>query len=303
VQVGRFPYSHDVGMTITDEVLRALRAAKPITSDTLRSAEQYLLAPVTNPALGALVYGNNATFACVPGVACTIDRSIAPPYAVGGALGSWVTGFRIGDLVYMSEPGEAFPEVSRAIRQSIHGASAVHVVGMAQDQLGYYFPPEEVPLTAQAMAANGSDHLIYNSSAVLADLDVQHSVTIAQALGFDAAYVHPRPMQRDPKARNKPGVQFFAVAPDFSGLRLTVDTACNPPMNGSALDTHGKRGAISFSWGDGSTSFGGSTTGEGRGQATHTYGRPGTYTITGTVTDAAGDVRSYTQTVHVGGKA
>jgi hypothetical protein len=299
VQVGRFPYSHDVGMTVTDEVLRAIRDTRPITSDTLRSAEQYLLAPVTNPALGALVYGNVATFACVPSVACTIDRSVTPPYAVGGALGTWVTGFRIGDVAYISEPGEAFPEVSRAIRQSIHGATAVHVVGMAQDQLGYYWPPEEAPATT---VTNDSDHLQYNSSVALADIDVVETVNVARTLGFTASYVHPTPMQRDPAARSKPGVQFFAVAPDFSGLTLTVDSACNPPMDGSALDTHGKRGAIAFNWGDGSTSYGGSTSGDGRGQATHTYRRPGTYTITGTVTDAAGDSRSYTQRVRIGGK-
>ena len=297
VQVGRFPYSHDVGMTVTDEVLRALRKAQPITTDTLGNAEQYLLAPVTNPALGALVYANNAGFACVPQVACTIDRAVTPPYAVGAALGSWVTGFRIGNVAYMSEPGEAFPEVSRAIRQAISGADAVHVVGMAQDQLGYYWPPEMAPATT---VTNDSDHLQYNSSAALADLNVQQAVTIAQSLGFDAAYVHPTPMQSDPNARSKPGVQFFAVAPDFSGLTLTLDSACNPPMDGSALDTHDHKGAIQFAWGDGTTSYGGSTSGEGRGQATHTYAEPGTYRITGTVTDAAGGSRSYSQSVTVG---
>ena len=299
VQVGRFPYSHDVGMTITDEVLRALRSATPIMTDTLRNAEDYLLAPVTNPALGGLVYANLAGFNCVPSVACTIDRSVMPPYAVGGALGSWVTGFRIGNVAYISEPGEAFPEVSQAIRQAIHGADPVHVVGMAQDQLGYYWPPEEAPATT---VTNDSDHLQYNSSAALADLSVQSTVNVAQSLGFDAAYVHPTPMQRDADARSKPGVQFFAVAPDFSGLTLTVDSACNPPMSGSALDTHNNKGAITFSWGDGSTSFGGSTSGDGRGQAKHTYAQPGTYAITGTVTDAAGETRSYTQQVKVGSK-
>jgi hypothetical protein len=299
VQVGRFPYSHDVGMTVTDEVLRALRSAQPITSGALANAEDYLLAPVTNPALGALVYGNMATFACVPGVACTIDRAVTPPYAVAGALGTWVTGFRIGDVAYISEPGEAFPEVSRAIRQAIHGADAVRVVGMAQDQLGYYWPPEEAPLTAQAMAVNGSDHLEYNSSVALADLDVMHSVNVAKSLGFDASYVHPTPMQRDPNANSKPGVQFFAVAPDFSGLTLTVDSAVNPAQNGPPLDTHGNRGAITFDWGDGTTSYGGSPSGDGRGRATHTYAKPGTYTITGNVTDAHGATRTYKQRVTV----
>ncbi|MFL6238591.1 MAG: PKD domain-containing protein [Actinomycetes bacterium] len=301
VQVGRWTYSQDVGMTVTDEVLTALQRARPITSGVLRSAEQYVLVPLTNPALAGLVYANFVQhYYCVPSVACTIDRAFLPPYVVGPAVGTWVTGFRIGDVAYISEPGEAFPEVSRAIRAAIHGALAVHVVGMAQDQLGYCFPPEMAPLTAEAMAANGSDHLEYNTSLTLADVDVNASATVANALGFAAAYVHPTPMQRDPSATSKPGVQFFAVAPGLSGRTLTVDSAVNPAQDGSPLNTHGERGAITFSWGDGTTSYGGSTTGEGRGRATHTYLRPGTYTIVGTVIDSRGRTRTYRQQVATG---
>ena len=296
VQVGLWGYSHDVGMTVTDEVLRALRQARPITSATLRSAEQYVQAPFTNPALGGLVYINAfAPYTCTP-AACTIDRSITPPYATGFLVGTWVTGFRIGDVAYISEPGEAFPEVSRAIRAGIKGASAVHVVGMAQDQLGYYFPPEEAPATT---VTNDSDHFTYNSSLALADLTVRASSQVASSLGFDASYVHPTPMQSDTTARSKPGVQFFAVAPGLSGLTVKVDSAVNPAQNGPALDTNGKRGAILFRWGDGTTSYGGSVTGEGRGRAVHRYAKPGTYTITGSVTDAKGTTRTYSERVPV----
>ncbi|MDQ1697728.1 MAG: hypothetical protein QOJ03_3081 [Frankiaceae bacterium] len=295
VQVGRFDYSNDVGMTVTDEVLRALRHARPIRSDTLRSAENYIVVPLTNPLLAGLGYANLvAPYTCVPDVACTLDRAIVPPYAVGPGIGSWVTGVRIGDVAYLSEPGEAFPEVSRAIRDGIDGASAVHVIGMAQDQIGYYFPPEEAPATT---ITNDSDHLQYNSSLALADISVNAAATVAAGLGFSAAYVHPQPMQRDSAARSKPGVQFFAVAPGLSGLDLTVDSAVNPAQDGSPLDTHGQRGAITFGWGDGTTSYGGSTTGEGRGRATHAYARAGTYTITASVTDDQGRTRSYQQRV------
>src|SRR5207248_5477706 len=155
------------------------------------------------------------------------------------------------------EPGEAFPEVSRAIRDEISGAAAVHVVGMAQDQLGYYWPPEEAPATT---VTNDSDHLQYNSSVGLADLTVQAASSIASSLGFDSTFVHPTPMQEDSSARSKPGVQFFAVAPGMSGLTLTVDSAVNPAQDGTALDLHGGQGAITFSWCDGTTSYGGSTT-------------------------------------------
>jgi hypothetical protein len=300
VQVGRWTYSQDIGMTVTDEVLTSLRHARPITSGVLRSAEQYVSVPLTNPLLAGIVYANIAKpYYCVADVTCTADRSILPPYVVGPNVGTWVTGFRIGDVAYVSEPGEAFPEVSRAIRAAIHGASAVHVVGMAQDQLGYYFPPEMAPLTAQAMAANGSDHLEYNTSVTLADVDVLASGAVADALGFTSSYVHPTPMQRDPNATSKPGVQFFAVAPGFAGLTLSIDSAVNPAQDGVTLDNHGHHGAIAFRWGDGTTSFGGSTSGEGRGRATHTYQSAGIYTIVGTVIDGKGRTRSFSQRVTV----
>jgi hypothetical protein len=297
VQVGRWSYSHDVGMTVTDEVLQALGRAQPISSDTLASAEQYVLLPLTNPLLAGLGYANMlAPYSCVPDVACTIDRAVTPPYAVGPAIGSWVTAFRIGDVAYVSEPGEAFPEVSKAIRDSIQGASAVHVVGMAQDQLGYYWPPEEAPATT---VTNDSDHLQYNSSALLGELTEKAARDDATALGFATAVVHQPPMQTDPLARTKPGVQFFAVAPGLSGLTLTVDSAVNSAQDGTAaLDSHGGAGAIAYDWGDGTTSFGGSPSG-GRGRDSHTYAAPGTYTVTGTVADTSGRTRSWQQVVTV----
>jgi hypothetical protein len=303
VQVGRTTYSRDVGMTVTDEVLRSLSTAKPIAGDTLASAQQYVLVPLTNPLLAGLSYANVAApFTCVPDVACTIDRSISPPYVVGAAIGSWVTAFRIGDVAYVSEPGEAFPEVSKAIRDSIQGASAVHVVGMAQDQLGYYWPPEEGPATT---VTNDSDHLQYNSSVLLGEFTIQAARDDATALGFSTTVVHQAPMQTDPLARTKPGVQFFAVAPGLNGLTLTVDSAVNTAENGPALvigtNPGGSKGSIAYSWGDGTTSYGGSPGGGGRGRDTHDYSAPGTYTVVGTVTDANGGTRSWQQTVTVSG--
>src|SRR3954463_11674476 len=286
-------------MTVTDEVLDALETATPVTSDILASAEQYISVPLTNPLLAGLGYANMlAPFTCVPDVACTIDRAVTPPYAVGPAIGSWVTAFRIGDVAYVSEPGEGFPEVSKAIRDSIQGASAVHVVGMAQDQLGYYWPPEEAPATT---VTNDSDHLQYNSSALLGELTEKAARDDAEALGFTTTVVHQTPMQTDPLARTKPGVQFFAVAPRFGGLVLTVDSAVNAAQNGTPLvissNPDGSNGSITYDWGDGSASYGGNPGGGGRGHNTHTYAAPGTYTVTGTVTDTNGGTRSWQQTV------
>jgi hypothetical protein len=214
-----------------------------------------------------------------------------------------VTAFRIGDVAYVSEPGEAFPEVSKAIRDSVQGATAVHVIGMAQDQLGYYWPPEEAPATT---VTNDSDHLQYNASVLLGELSTQAARDDATALGFTTTFVHQAPMQTDPLARTKPGVQFFAVAPGLNGLTLTVDSAVNPAQDGTPLVIHdnlngNSKGPITFDWGDGSTSYGGSPGGDGRGRNSHDYASPGTYTVVGTVTDTNGGTRSWQQTVTITG--
>ena len=176
VQVGGIDQAEHVGRYVTNEIERALKNAKPITSGVLRAAEQYLLVPATNPALLALnaankaadpageVTGDPIATHCVPGVdICTIDRAILPPYAAGDSFGTWFTAFRIGDIVYASEPGEAFPEVSTSIRR-VFGGPRVNIVGMAQDQLGYYYPPETVPWTV----INDSDHLASKRKVVAA---------------------------------------------------------------------------------------------------------------------------------------
>ena len=110
-------------------------------------------------------------------------------------------------------------------------------------------------------------------------------------------------MQTDPLARTKPGVQFFAVAPGLRGLTLTVDSAVNTAENGPALvigtNPDGSTGSVRYDWGDGTTSYGGSPGGGGRGRDTHTYAAAGTYTVVGTVTDTGGGTRSWQQKVTV----
>ena len=161
-----------------------------------------------------------------------------------------MTEFRIGKVLYVSQPGEAFPEVSAGIRAAITGADAVHMVGMAQDQLGYYFPPEEAPgdslfivesgkvtlgRTAATTVGNDSDHLIYNTSLTLGDLTVQHSGLLAQQLGFTYTPTHVGPMQDDPNALSKPGVQFFPVIPQSVDPSVRFQGYANKASDGAAL--------------------------------------------------------------------
>jgi hypothetical protein len=271
--------------------------AVPVTSSELGAGEQHIIVPGSNPLLLALVMGNAAGPQCTDNPAqsiCTIDRSFEPPYQYGGALGTWVNVFRIGDIAYVTEPGEAFPEVSEAIRDGIDAPGGVRVIGMAQDQLGYYFPPEDAPFAEGLVAqipTNG-DHMLYNSSLVLADMTVDASVLAARAVGFDALPAHPMTGMRDPIAWNKPGVQFFPVIRYSKDKTVRFLAAANEARDGSPLVN-----GIAWDFGDDTNEQGPNNT---RIPMLHTYQNHGCYTVTASVTDESGRTRSWTQPVYVG---
>jgi hypothetical protein len=284
VQVDGFDRAYDVAHHVTNVVMHALESAEPITDPTLGAAEEHVIVPGDNPILLGLVMANLVTDDCT--VACPIDRSIEPPYLYGPALGTWVTAFRIGDIAYVSEPGEAFPEVSEAIRDAI-GARQVRLIGMGQDQLGYYFPPEDATFTT---FPNEGDHLIYNSSLALADETVTGSMLAAQALGFDVTPAHPIIGMEDPVARTKPGVQFFPVERFSRSHTVKFVGVSNRALNDQT------EGGLSITWDFGD----GTVLPNGGGVVTHTYQTGGVYDVTASVTDEEGRSRSWTQTVYVG---
>lgn len=305
VQVDGLAEAENVGRFVANELERALAAARPITDDTIAAAEQYLLLPATNPALAALNLANVAADAagqqtgdpvgshCIPGIdICTIDRAILPPYAAGSAFGTWFTALRIGDVVYASEPGEAFPEVSEGIRAAFGGPD-VRVVGMAQDQLGYYYPPESYPWTF----FNDSDHHIYNASLALGDANVQAHALNALVLGFTPAVVHETNQFDDPDQAGRAGVQFFPIPRESSGATVRFDVRTSESVLGERtfglLGPDSAPGSIAWDFGDGVTAV------SGQGVVPHTYTAPGTYTVTATVAGSDGAESQWTQRVIV----
>ncbi|GAC1331472.1 MAG: hypothetical protein NVSMB17_09540 [Candidatus Dormibacteria bacterium] len=162
-----------------------------ITDATVAAAEQLQPMPLTGPIALALLYGN--TVASVPGVgpplagalpAQPADRSHLPPYTTAPestVLQVWFTALRIGDVAVASEPGEAFPHVTFAIRnQALAGAAAVFTPGNAQDQLGYYFEPYALAPSVYYSA----DHYIFNIGVTLSTQNIQAHYLNGQALGF-----------------------------------------------------------------------------------------------------------------------
>ncbi len=303
VQTDGLAAANRLGTYVANEIERALATAEPITDTTLASSEQYVVVPGTNPLLAALNYGNAAP-GCpcnVPGIdTWTIDRAITPPFLAGGAFGTWITALRIGDIVYATEPCEAFPEVSTAIRKAFGGAD-VRIIGMAQDQLGYYYPPESYPFTF----TNPTDHHIYNASLLLGEINVAAHVLNANALGFDATPSHETIEFDDPLSTLEAGVQWFPNRREsgdavFEITAYTSEPAYTDIPNGVTLDTLDTLDGLgacptTITW-----SFGGETSG-GCGQIVpHTFAGPGTYEVTASITDdRTGNTITWTGTLIV----
>lgn len=171
----------------------------PVTNDVVGGEDSYQLVPVSNPLILGLTYGHalpNIPLATHDGTIFgqqTADRSIVPPYAVGANIGVWFTVLRVGDVAVASEPGEAFPHVSFAIRQAISGAAVVFNVGNAQDQLGYYYEAWAYPGTLYYSA----DHYIYNVGFTLAQQNIQGDTLVAHDLGFAVTPTTPLPVDND----------------------------------------------------------------------------------------------------------
>lgn len=285
-----YPEVQRQGHFITNAIVRSLVHAKPITTTDIAGATQYVSVPAHNAALLALLYQNTTGFSCNDTIgACTIDRSILPPYLIGNAIGTWVTTLRVGDVVYASEPGEAFNEVTMAIRNSISGASAVNVVGMAQDQLGYYYPPEDYP----ASEINPSDFIIFNVSPTLADENVDAVALDANQIGLSGTPQHPLPDDRQPHAYFEPGVHFYpgvveSASPDVAFL--VKSAVSQSPVALGQPDHTVSPAHVTF--GDGQTA---DFTGEQH--IHHTFPGPGTYTVSATATDEQGQTRTWTRPV------
>jgi hypothetical protein len=280
------------GTIISNAITRALARARPITDGHIAGAEQYIAVPAHNPALLALLYANLTGFQCFddPVGACTIDRSVEPPYLAGNVIGTWVTTLRVGDQVYASQPGEAFPEVSDAIRESIQGAGGVHVVGMAQDQLGYYYPPEDYP----ASEINPSDFILFNVSPALADESVAAAAADANQIGFTGVPHHPTADDEKPHAYFEPGTQFWPTVIESANESVAflggakASESPDPTGDGHTVSD------ITWDFGDGTTA-----TSKQDERFTHTFPGPGSYPVTTTVHDEQGQVRTYTETVIV----
>jgi hypothetical protein len=113
-------YGAEVAVTALD----LLDRAKPVVRVELRFAGRELDLPIDNPGWIALLNGG------------VLHRQ-----QFGGALRTEVAWFAIGDVEFITHPGETSPFYSLASRRLMAGENGF-VLGLALDALGYILKPE-----------------------------------------------------------------------------------------------------------------------------------------------------------------
>jgi hypothetical protein len=303
VQVGGFPVSQWFSGVVTSIVGRALAQAHWITDDTVASADHFTQVAGTNPALLALVEANRLPDAQKQQLFAQsgeypIDRSTDPPYLTGNVIGADLTALRIGKDVFLSMPGEPFPEIRAAIAGATTGADMIVTLSKGQDDWGYFYPAWTWGFTS----LYDSDHNIYNIAPQAGDQVIADQAANVRALGFpvDTAVGTPLPTRFEQALR--PGVQAMAdptwgdagaggtLPVTFTAIYDEAFVYARPGLPGG-----GRAAPVHVDFGDGTSA---DVTGDKRTRFTHEY-TPGTYTVSLTAPAQDGKVATWQLVVRV----
>lgn len=276
------------GEFVVNAIQLAMAKARPLTDDTIAATESHLDTPADNDDLltGIKLWGPT-NGACVDAFEiCTIPRSVSPPYfdASNDHVGTSVPSVRVGDLLYSTNPGEAFPEVNEAIADSVQDARAANVVGMAGDMLGYYY--QRADYTEQEFGS--SDFETYNVGPDLAQDNADIGTANAAALGFATTPTPTVFAPHDDSVADKPGLQFYPDQVESADPTINLYGAAHESQD----ETVTVAGNIAWDFDDGTTA---STASEER--FDHTFPGPGRYDVTATVTGSNGKTRSWSQEI------
>ena len=295
VRDGDLQVSHWFGGVVTSIVGKALSQAHWISDGTVASANTFTQVPGTNAALFALVAANKLPDAQKQQMLDTageypIDRSTDPPYLTGTVIGTDLTALRIGKEVFLSMPGEPFPEIRYALANATSGADDIVALSKGQDDWGYFYPAWTWGFTS----FYDSDHNIYNIAPQAGDQVINDQAGNLRTLGFNVAPAVGAPLPTKWQQALSPGVQGMAnptwgdAGPDGT---LTVDFRAiydgafiydrpGIPMGGSL---------VRVDFGDGTST---DRPGDKRQAFTHAY-TPGTYTVHMSASDQAGSKFDY----------
>jgi hypothetical protein len=306
VQVGGIEPSKWFAGVVTSIVGRAAAEGRWLTSNRLASTETIVRVPGTNPALFALNGAwrlpddQKAQIAEASGK-YPINRSMDPPHLTGNVLGADLTALRIADNVFLSMPGEPFPEVRNAIADSVTGADTVVALSKGQDDWGYFYPAWVGTGAARAAVTTESDHHLYNVALQAGDQVIDTHVDNIGALGFGVetlAISEPFTGNRDEQAL-RPGLQAMASptwgdADAATGTLRVAFTAVwsDAELGGSPRAGDGK---VLVDFGDGTQTR---VEPNKRARFFHDY-TPGRHTVTLTGEDQNGNVATWRLVVTV----
>jgi hypothetical protein len=172
----------------------AVATEQPVASTGVAVDNMFIRDPSHSAILFGLNYAGDAAGA-------PIARSLTPPYLDGTVLGTWVGTFRIGDLLLLSAPGEAYPNIRDGVLEAVNSPGAkTWIFGLANDQLGYLIAPfpEGYPEPIRKSFFDGNpddpttwgispidnDNYFFNVSHTLGDHIMCTMIKGAGALGF-----------------------------------------------------------------------------------------------------------------------
>jgi hypothetical protein len=282
------------GRFVVNAIQRAMATATPLTSSTIAGSERYMRFEADNDdlLLGIKLFRAPSGDCIADEKICTIPRSVDPPYQHPGPtpadnpdIGTYTSAIRIGDALYFTNPGEAFPEINNAIRDGVSGARTVNPIGLAGDFLGYYY--ERADYTDEQFGS--SDFEKYNVSADMPQSNLDMALENAQALGFSTS---PQTIHAvfDSDVVDRPGVQWYPDEIESDSTTIQFYGASARSQN-KLVEVDGP---IAWDFGDGGT---GSSANQER--FDHTFPGPGSYDVTATVTGTNGKTRSWTDTITI----
>lgn len=279
------------GKIVANEIQRTLARSTPLTDDTIAGSEQTVNTLADNEKLltGISLHLRPQGICLDSEEFCTIPRSKEPPYMTDGPdedtkiIQTHVETVRIGDVVYTTNPGEAFAEVNFAIRNGISGARHVNTMSQSGDMLGYYY--ERSDYTDQQFGSSNFE--TYNVGPNLPDDNVTASLAGARAIGFTTApqTVHA-PFNAD--VEDRPGIQWYPTELETANRSVNILGSVAKSQDGTVPEP----ATIDWDFDDGTTD-----TTDGGERFDHTFQNPGTYDVVATVTGDNAKTRSWEQQI------
>jgi hypothetical protein len=207
VQVGGLADDEVFATNVLNLVDLALARARPVMSDRIAASERMQQIPGTGALLLALVAANHLPPKQHQQVQnlldkYPIDRADSPPWQTGLDVGTPVTALRLGNIAYLSMPGEPFPEVRHALQRAAPGATVV-ALSKGQDDLGYFYPAWVTPFTE----IYPSDTFTNSASAVTGDAVIAGQESNLDKIGFATRHVALAPVSTAPLQALDAGLQ------------------------------------------------------------------------------------------------